>query len=321
MRRKVIAVDIGGTHTRVALCNIDGRILKRKKRLTRLEKTTQGILNCITNLIRSVAPDMDDIIGICIGVPGPIDPSTGMLYEAWNLPELQNTQLRPYLESQFDVPIVFGNDAHLAGLGEHHYGAGVGVANMIYMTISTGIGGSIIIENKHLFGARGLACEVGEQVFADPIWHESLEVKSLENLASGPNIAKRAIDTLSTGRDSIMRDMVNGNLNDITGEIVTEAAKKGDVVANKILHSAAFYIGLALVNLIHIFNTELIILGGGVMSMRAGDLILKQIRGTVDKYALSSMKKDVQIVLSELGDNAGLLGGVALVLEKIKDMR
>ena len=319
MNNKVIAVDIGGTYVRVALCNTDGRVLKRDKQLTRLEKSREGILTHITGMIHSVSPSMDEVVGICIGTPGPIDPSTGMLYEAWNIPELLNTRLRPYFESQFNVPIVFSNDSHLAGLGEHHYGAGRGAANMIYMTVGTGIGGCIIIENKRLLGAKGLACEVGEIVFADPTWHKSIEVKSLENLASGPNIAKRAIAALSTSQDSLMRSMVKGNLDNITGEIVMQAAKEGDTVANEILRSAAFYIGLALVNLIHIFNTELIVLGGGVM--KAGDLVLKPIRQTVDKYALPSMRKDVRIVLSELGDDAGLLGGVALLSERIKKKR
>jgi glucokinase len=319
MSNEVIAVDIGGTFVRVALCDIDGRILKRDKQMTRLEKSREGILNHVKDMILGVAPSMDKLVGICIGTPGPIEASTGMLYEAWNIPELLNTRLRPYFESQFNVPIVFGNDAHLAGLGEYHYGAGRGVANMVYMTVGTGIGGCVIVENKRLLGARGLACELGEIVFADPAWHKSIEVKSLENIASGPNIAKRAIAALGAKQYSLMRNMVKGNLSSITGEIVMQAAKQGDAVANEVLRSAAFYIGLALVNLIHILNTELIVLGGGVM--KAGDLVLEPIKQTVDKYAMPSMKKDVRIVFSELGDDAGLLGGVALLLEQIKQKR
>lgn len=313
IKMRVISVDIGATNVRVALSTCDGKIVAKKKELTRTATDAKGVLTHIGALINSVAPNLEDVIGIAIGVPGPIDPWTGKLYEAWNLPELFNTPLKPFFEENLRVPVFFANDAHLAALGEHRFGAGRGVQNMVYMTISTGIGGGIIIDNHRLLGVRGLACEVGEQVFANPEGGPATEVKSLETLASGPNIAKHAIALLRQGRNSLIREMVD-ELEEITGETVTSAARDGDSLAKEVLSWAGFYIGLALTNLIHIFNPELIVLGGGVLE--AGDDLLQPVKETIHKYTMTSVLADVRITRAKLGDDAGLLGGVALVLEE-----
>ena len=311
----IIGVDLGGTQIRAALTDGASRILRRVQRLTLAQEGPEAVLQRIEEAIREAAGDVDwsQVRGIGVGAPGPLDPWEGVIHEAPNLPGWHEVPLRARLQETFNVPVCVGNDANAAALGEHLFGAGRGVDDMIYLTISTGIGGGIISEGRLLLGARGLAGEVGHIVIQpDGPLCGCGNRGCMEALASGPAIARTAVERIQAGASSAMVDLVGGDLSRLTAETVSRAAAAGDPLARELLHEAGVHIGLGLVTLIHLFNPTLFLLGGGVS--KAGDLLFEPIRATVAERAMSSMREGVRIEAAALGDDVGLWGAVALLL-------
>lgn len=312
----IVAVDLGGTNIRAALCDAGGRIVRQTAQPTCAPEGPEAVFARIVASIREVVDDWTRVRGIGLGAPGPLDPWRGVILEAPNLPGMLHFPMKARLEAELRVPAFVGNDANVAALGEHRYGAGRGVAHMIYITISTGIGGGIIADNKLFLGWRGFAGEVGHQTLEarGPLCNCG-NVGCLEALASGPAIERAAREALRAGRESMMHAAVNGDPDRITGAIVTQAVQAGDALAREIFERAGFYIGLGIVNLLHNFDTQLFVLGGGV-AIHAWDFLYPPMLAVLDKHAMPSMRHGVQIVPARLGDDAGLLGAVALVSEE-----
>ena len=311
MKDNVVAVDLGGTLIRSALINEKGEILARAKRETLAQEGPEPVIGRTEACIRDVSKGAEPI---SIAAPGPLDPWKGIIHQAPNLPGWREVPLADILHRTFKVPVYLNNDANLAALAEHRFGAGQGVSDLIYLTISTGIGGGIISQGRLLVGAKGLAGEVG---------HMTLEPEGppcgcggrghLESLASGPAIARRAVEEIEKGAETSITRLVEGEPSKVTAKVVAQAAQEGDPLANSIFKEAGFYIGLGIANLLHILNPELIIIGGGVS--KAGDLLFDPIRATVEARAILSIKEGVKIVPSALGDDVGLLGAAAFVLK------
>ncbi len=317
MDSRVIAVDLGGTQIRAAVCDAEGRVLNRLAQPSQTSEGVEAVFARIVATIRAAADEWAHVRAIGIGAPGPLDPWRGIVLEAPNVGGMRDFPLKARLEQELGVPVFVGNDANLAALGEQRYGAGRGVANLIYLTISTGIGGGIIADGKLFLGARGFAGEVG---------HQTLDVNGprcncgnlgcFEALAAGPAIARAALQAIRAGRETMMRAQVAGAGAPLTAKIVAEAARAGDPLAREILDRAGFYIGLGLVSLLHSFDTQLFVLGGGI-AIHAWDLIYPQMAATFGEYAMPSMRQGVAIVPAQLGDDAGLLGAAALASEQI----
>ncbi len=266
--------------------------------------------------VRSVVDDWSCVCCIGLSAPGPLDPWRGIVLESPNLPGMVDFPMKARLEAEFHRPSFCGNDANLAALAEHRYGAARGVAHMIYMTISTGIGGGIIADNRLFLGWRGFAGEVGHQTLdANGPLCNCGNIGCLEVLAAGPAIARIARDALRAGRESKMLALVRGNIEMVRAELVTRAAKDGDALAIEILHRAGFYIGLGMVNLLHIIDTELFVVGGGV-AINAWDFIYPQMIDRVKHHAFPSMSKGVRIVPAQFGDDVSLLGAAALAIDE-----
>jgi glucokinase len=250
----------------------------------------------------------DEVLGIGIGAPGPID-ADGRIYDPPNLPGFGDLSISGYIHDRFGRPTFAGNDANLAALGEHQFGAGQGVNDLVYLTISTGIGGGIISGGRLLLGARGYAAEVGHQtLITDGPICGCGQPGHLEALASGPSIVRNAKERMEAGEDSTITDFGD----EITSESIAEAARAGDELARELFADAGFYIGLGLVNLIHILEPQRVLIGGGVSL--AGDLIFDPIRETVRQHVMSPVFLDVEILPAALGVDVGLMGAVALVL-------
>ena len=314
MQAHIIAVDLGGTQIRVALCDAQGRIVNHVKKPV-AAANADALFGRIVESIRQVAGETS-IRGIGLGAPGPLDPWRGIILQAPNLAGMINFPMKEKLEKEFRVPVAVGNDANLAALGEHRLGAGRGVAHLIYMTISTGIGGGIIADNQLFLGARGFAGEVGHQTLdAYGPRCNCGNVGCLEVLASGPEILRMTREAMRGGRDSKLRAQVGIHLDQLTGEMITQAARAGDFLAREVYQRAGFFIGLGMVNLLHNFDTQMFVLGGGV-AINAWDLIYPAMTDVFNKYAMPSMRRDVQIVQAQLGDEAGLIGAAMLAIEQ-----
>ncbi len=314
MTDHIIAVDLGGTQVRAALCDTEGHIIKRAAVAAQADEGVEAVFTRIVATIRQVMSEQVRCIGV--GAPGPLDPWRGIVLESPNLPGMINFPMKARLEAEFRVPTFAGHDANIAALGEHRYGAGRGVAHLIYVTISTGIGGGIIINNQLHLGWRGFAGEVGHQTLdANGPLCNCGNIGCLEVLAAGPAIERAAQAALYAGRESKMRALVNDDLTQVRGKIIAQAARDGDALAQEIYARTGFYIGLGLINLLHSFDTELFVLGGGV-AIHTWDLLYPQITATLNRHAFASMSKGVRIVPAQLGDDVGLLGAVALVLNQ-----
>lgn len=312
MYQWVIGVDLGGTQIRAMRADLDGQKQARSQLATQAEDGPEAVLQRIFSAIGEVLEGIDpkEVVGIGIGAPGPID-RMGRLYDPPNLPGWKEFSLSERITDRFDIPAFAGNDANLAALGEHQFGAGQGADELVYMTVSTGIGGGIISRGKLLLGARGFAAEVGHQTLepGGPICSCG-QPGHLEALASGPSIVRNAVKRIKDGAQSSLSRMGD----EITGRAISEAADQGDALALELLVDAGFYIGLGLVNLIHILEPERILIGGGVS--QAGDLLLEPIRETVHERVMSPIYRDVQILPAGLGGDVGLVGAVALALSE-----
>lgn len=311
MKDNVVAVDLGGTQIRSALIDGKGEILARAERETLAQEGPELVIKRIEACIRDVARGGE---AISIAAPGPLNPWKGIIHQAPNLPGWRDVPLADILRHTFELPVYLNNDANLAALGEHRFGAGQEVDDLIYLTISTGIGGGIISQGRLLLGANGLAAEVG---------HMILEPEGppcgcggrghLESLASGPAIARRAVEEIEKGIETSITRLVEEELKKVTAKVVAQAAHEGDPLANSIFKEAGFYIGLGIANLLHTLNPQLVILGGGVS--KAGDLLFEPIRATVRARTMLSYQEGLRIVTAALRDDVGLLGAAAFVLK------
>lgn len=264
-------------------------------------------LTRLLDLIAGILPDEAQVQAIGVATPGPLDPYTGTIFTAPNVQGFTNLPLRLIIMDRFGIPVAVGNDANLAALGEWKHGAGQGFHNLIYMTISTGIGAGVIVDDHLLLGERGLATELGH-VTIDPNGPicPCGQYGHLEAMAAGPAIAKWTAAQIQAGEPS---SLPAGE--PLTARTVAEAALGGDELAIRAMGRAGRLIGLALANYLHIFNPAAIVLGGGVT--RSGKLILEPIRQALHEYTLSKdYLEGLSLLTAALGDEAGLTGALAL---------
>jgi glucokinase len=308
----LITVDIGGTSMRAAAYPSNSiKYLSHKKISTQNPKIS--VFENLVGLIRSVWPDNVEVAALSVACAAPLDPKTGFLFDAPNIPGWKNFPLGDKLREVFQIPVILGNDANLAAVGEWIYGAGVGHSDLIYLTISTGIGGGIISNNNLLEGFKGLAGELGHiTVQPDgPICHCGKK-GHLEALSSGLAIVDFVKKKLAAGKGSIL------NLeNNISAYDVAIAATNGDELAKSAFEQAGFYLGQAIASFIHIFNPSIIILGGGIVNSGSHifDPVIKKIKTDVmDPIYLQNL----EIVPARLGDDAGLVGALVVARQKFK---
>ena len=315
----VIGVELEGKNISVAVTDLKINIINK---LTEEIKNSDEswvvdkIINLVQQVIEKSRVKFEEIVGMGVGATGLIDTKRGIIRQAVNL-NWKDVPLKDLIEDSFDeVPIYMDNIANVAALGEKWAGAGKEAKNLIYIRIGTGIGAGIILNGTIYEGSNGNAGEIG---------HMTIEPNGpryrcgnrgcLEALASGSAIAKRAITEILGGRDTLIEKLTNGSIEEITAKIVAEAAKKGDKLALEIWKEIGEYLGIAIANLINIYNPEIIVIGGGVA--QAGGLLFESIKRTVKKRALPGPAKIAKIVSSQLGENVSTIGAASLALEKI----
>jgi glucokinase len=319
MTAYVIGVDFGGTHLRAALVNGEGQIVEQLKRETRATLGPAAVIDRIADAIRDMATYLsagDTLVGVGAIAPGPLDPFEGIIFRAPNLEGWDNIHLARELRERVSLPVWIGNDANLAALAEHAYGAGRGLSDLIYLTISTGIGSGFIINNQMLLGARGMAAEAGHmQIIPDGPLCNCGNRGCIEAIASGPNIAREAVGRLHRGIPSSLQNLDH----EPTAREVVQAAKQGDAMAIDVLRRAGLFIGMAIANLVHLFNPQRIVVGGGVSN--AGDLLFEPMRQGADEHIMPSYRDSFDIVPAALGDDVGLLGAAALAFTQAERSR
>jgi glucokinase len=249
-------------------------------------------------------------IGIGIGAPGPLDPLSGIVIAPPTLTGWHDVPLVEIVSARFKLPVRLENDANAAALGEWRYGAGRDAASMVFVTVSTGIGGGVIADGRILHGRRGLAAEIGHMT----ITNEGERcfcgaIGCFEAVASGTALGRRATASTKCFDGSMLRAMsADGN---VTGRHVVDAARRGDAQALDLLAVEARWLGIGLTNLLHLYSPDIIVMGGGIS--HGFDLLHGEIRATVLERAMSAYRA-VPIVAAQLGRHAGLIGAASLIL-------
>ncbi|MFW5713689.1 MAG: ROK family protein [Brevefilum sp.] len=299
-----LALDIGGTHMRAAVFP-ENQIKPIRQKRIRTYADGETSLNRLLNLIEDVCPPDADIHALGIGIPGVVDPESGKVITAPNLDDWVGIPVAKRIEESIGAPTFLGNDANLAALGEWQFGAGKGHNHLVYLTISTGIGGGVICNGQLLKGKHGMAGELGHVTIlpGGPVCSCS-QRGHLEALASGPAIMNYVTEKLKEGRKSSL-------LGEPDPQKISQAAREGDPLAKEAFSRAGHYLGLMIANYLMIFNPSIVILGGGVS--QAGELLLDPVRKTVKNAVLSKeYLKDLEITQAGLGDDAGLYGALVL---------
>lgn len=326
----VVAVDLGGTQLRVAVLQGE-KVLSRVSVHTGEEPVPDRIIPriyCgIEQALDEAGAGLDQVAGIGIGVAGPLDSRTGIVFAPPNLPGWDHVPLRAIFEEHYALPVFIGNDANVAALGEYMFGSGHGCKDMIYLTISTGIGGGVIVNGQLMEGTSGTAGELGHMTID---WHGERcncgNIGCLESIASGTAIARRAREAMARGVDFFVpsddypQGYIAGNEGQqlrVDAQVVARAAMAGEPVACEIIREAAEALGVGLVNLIHIFNPDMIVLGGGLTQM--GPLLMKPALQIVEMRTMRVPYKAVQIEQARLGADVGLVGAGALIYSRIRE--
>ena len=312
MSKKVFGVDVGGTSVKLGLFESDGTLIEKWSIPTRTEEEGKYVLPDIAETIKAKISEKnysdDEVEGVGIGLPGPVD-DEGFIKKAVNLHWDRVFNVSEELSSHLGgMKVKAGNDANVAALGEAWAGSGKGYRNIVMVTLGTGIGGGIIIDGKMYSGASGSAGEIGHIHISD----EEIDACNcgnhgcLEQFGSATGIVRLLKEELEKSSEpSLMRDAP------LTAKDMWEAVKKGDALAVRVAEKFGAYLGKGLAVIAGVVNPELFIIGGGV-SM-SGDVILPFITDNFNKYVFHACR-DVKFVRSVLGNDGGIYGAAKLVL-------
>jgi glucokinase len=314
MTDAVLALDIGGTKLAVAVVTPDGGVHALHTAPTQHEQGWPAVVERLFDMGgRSLAEaGLAEPAAVGIACGGPLDPSAGVLTAPVHLPDWRAVPIGPLAGDAFGAPAVLQNDATAAALGEYRFGAGRGSATMLYLTVSTGIGGGAVIDGRLYTGVAGNGAEFGHVVVVrDGRRCACGRCGCIEAYASGPAIAARAEEAVATGRPSSLAVLPR-----ITAADVSRAAADGDALARDIWDETVALLGAAVTDLVNVFEPDLVVLGGGVT--RAGAPLLDPVRAIVADEAMPPAAAAVRVTLAALGDLVGVVGAGAVALDLVR---
>jgi len=319
----VLGVDLGGTKILTAVTNSQGKMLSHDHSITPAKKGHEAVIQSILESAHRALEQADVVISeltaVGIGAPGLSNPETGILFTSPNLPGWRNVPLRDIIQERLGKKTFVINDANAAALGEFYFGAARGIRNFIYITLSTGIGGGIVIDGKIYSGAIGAAGEVGHMTIDDegPICNCGNR-GCWETLASGTALAKEARHRIKEGVATSILEYAEGDVEKVTAQVIYSAAERGDSLAKELIARTGYYVGVGLANLINIFNPELIVIGGGLSNI--GDMLLEPAFEVAEERAYKEAFQAVRFASAGLGRNSGVLGAAAFALQEMRKL-
>jgi glucokinase len=320
MKELAIGIDVGGTKIAAGLVDRKGNIRARFVTQVHTEKEPPAVISCILDAYYELLHDGGvkeaDLQGLCVGFGGTVNGHTGTVFISSNLPAWDHFPLRDHLQEHVGTPVTVENDTNLCALGEHRFGAGAGSRNMCYVTLSTGLGLGIIINNELSMGHTGTAGEIGHAVVHVNGGQCTCGKKGcLMAYTSAVGISRMAYEQIKLGKPTILRDSMPPGGARFRGEDVREAAQRGDEVAREILEKAGYYLGVAMSWIVQIINPELIVVGGGLMRM--GPLILNAAQKGLRENTQPQLVDLVKIVPWTLGDDLGIVGASVKVFSEV----
>jgi glucokinase len=314
----IIGVDLGGTNIVVGAMPVDGsREISMRSEPTHSERGPEAVVDRIVAMLEQTMSEAieesnatrKDFLGVGVGAPGPLDRERGMVIVAPNL-GWYDFPLRDIIADRVRLEATLDNDANCATVGEWWRGAARGGRNVVGLTIGTGIGGGLILDGSLYHGSSDVAGEIGHTTIDSTGRHcKCGNYGCLEAYASGPAIALRAREALDRDEVSILRKMVQDDLDEITAATVYEAANRGDALALEVVRDTARFLGTGIANLLNIFNPDVVVIAGGVT--KAGDRLFEPLRAEVKRRAFRPAVEACRIVPGTLPGTAGVVGAIA----------
>ncbi len=314
-----VGIDVGGTSAKIGLVDLDGAIIQKEAVQTLNSPDWQTIIDEMLIPVSKWVDEKDSdghklysIKGIGIGTPGFVNKKTGILYNSENIPGLINAPFVPYIAEKFNVPVYADNDATCAAIAEHLFGAGKDFSDFLMVTVGTGIGGGLILDNKVYRGVNGFAGELGHIIVVAEGRECTCGNKGcIESYASATSIIKRIKEGIKKGYIKTYNDVDN-----INAKVIFEKAKEGDPYSIDAIDSAARYLGRMLGGLVNLLNVGAIIIGGGVS---VEDYFIKKIEFYVNQVAWFMFTKDLKVIPAKLMNDAGIIGAASLVIDGEKN--
>ncbi|CAN5672051.1 glucokinase [soil metagenome] len=318
-KRWIAGVDLGGTNIAVGLLPVEGGdVLGLRIMPTESHRGPKFVVDRIVSMLKGVIQEVleatgatrDSIAGVGIGSPGPLNRSAGVVINTPNL-GWRNFPLRDLISNAVGLPATLDNDANCATYGEWWLGAGRNVDTLVGLTVGTGIGGGIVLNGRIYHGISDVAGEIGHMTI-DSTGRKCKcgNYGCLEAYSSGPAIALRAVEGIEAGAETLLIEMVDNRLEQITAATVYEAAVEGDPYATEVMKDTAKFLGAGVANIINILNPEMVVIAGGVT--RAGDHLFQPLRAEVRRRAFRSAQECCDIVSAELPGTAGVVGAAAV---------
>lgn len=315
--RYILGIDIGRNIRRFALLNFHNEFVTElvclPGKLENDPETVNHVYHQSLKIIKEAGIDYNKIMGIGIVMPGLINTRTGRSYSYLNYTDKPVSQL---FEEKFKLPVFTENDSNLMALGEHAFGLAKGKENVLCLTLVSGVGMGLILNGKLYSGKSGFAGEFGHIIIEENGLLCTCGKKGcLETLASEEALVRMAKEGLEKGCTSIITDIADNKLANITPEVILKAAGKEDHFAIEILSKVGHYLGKGIATLIHLYNPEMIIIGGKMA--KAGQYLTDSIKQTLNIRTISQIREDTKIVTSELGEKASVLGATSLAMQRI----
>ncbi|MFC0269994.1 ROK family glucokinase [Metabacillus herbersteinensis] len=309
----LVGVDLGGTSIKMAFINYYGEIIEKWEIPTDKsgKEITTDVAKAIDTKLIELGQVKSKLAGIGMGAPGPVNLTTGLVYETVNL-GWKNYPLKDHLEIETALPAVIDNDANMAAIGEMWKGAGDGAKDLICVTLGTGVGGGIISNGEVVHGTNGAGGEIGHMTSIPEGGAPCNCGKTgcIETIASATGVVRIAKEKLeSTNTSSVLREIIEKN-SELTAKDVFFAAENGDILAGEVVDYVTFHLGLVLANLANGLNPEKIVIGGGVS--KAGDLLLQKVTSYFNQFAFPRVAAGATLTIATLGNDAGVIGGAWL---------
>ncbi len=318
-----LGIDLGGTKILSAVINSRGEILAQDYNITPAEKDYKAIIEATAESVGKTLDQaqisISELITVGLAVSGPSNPQSGILYTSPHLPVMKDVPILDIIEKKLGKKTFLINDANAAAFGEMRFGAARGFHNIIYITLSTGIGGGIIIDGRIYAGTIGTAGEIGHMTINDegPIC-DCGNRGCWETLASGTALAREATRRIGEGAETSILRHAGEDIEKITAKEVHAAARENDNLAKELITVTGYYVGVGLANLVNIFNPEIIVIGGGLSNI--GDMLLKPAYEEAKKRAFAQPYQSVRFARAELGSNSGVIGAAVFALDEIEKL-
>ena len=316
---ETVGVDLGGTKVLVGVVG-EGQRVFYEDRETSAGQTGDELLNTLEREVRQALEARPDAVAVGLGIPCTIDHARGLAIQAVNLP-IRNLPIRDEMRSRLQVPVFIENDANVAALAEHRFGAARGTRDAVMLTIGTGIGGGVIIEGELYRGSNGAASEPGHIVIdfdGPPCQGNCPNHGCLETFASGTALAREGREAAEREPDSVLgQALAKGD--PIDGKAVTDAANDGDPVALAVVEEAGHRLGAGLASLANVFEPEVIVIGGGV-AKAIGETMVAPAREELRSRALPPMNS-TPVKMAELGPEAGMVGAAEMARMELEQQR